>query len=82
VGVGIQSSCAQWRLHNPLIPHVIALKPGLEIYKIYNGYWCLGRLPVEDLRQDLGAVTKKPERSTRSRVSNLSRNALQRLEKQ
>jgi hypothetical protein len=25
--------------HNPMIPHVIVLEPGLVIYKIYNGYW-------------------------------------------
>ena len=35
------------------------LEPGLVIYKIYNGYWFLGRPTVEDLRQDLRAVTKK-----------------------
>jgi hypothetical protein len=27
--------------HNPMIPHVIALEPGLVIVKIYNGYWFL-----------------------------------------
>ena len=45
--------------HNPMIPHVIVLEPGLVIYKIYNGYWFLGRPTVEDLRQDLRAVTRK-----------------------
>src|ERR1700685_3151429 len=25
--------------HNPMIPHTIVLEPGLDIYKIYNGYW-------------------------------------------
>jgi len=25
--------------HNPMIPHVIVLEPGLVIFKIYNGYW-------------------------------------------
>ena len=30
-------------LHNPMIPHVIVLEPGLVIYKIYNGYWFFGR---------------------------------------
>jgi len=34
-------------------------KPGLVIYKIYNGYWFFGRPTMEDLRQDLRAVTKK-----------------------
>jgi hypothetical protein len=41
------------------IPHVIVLEPGLVIYKIYNGYWFFGRPTLEDLRQDLRAVTKK-----------------------
>jgi peroxiredoxin len=45
--------------NNPMIPHVIVLEPGLIIYKIYNGYWFWGRPTVEDLRQDLRAVTKK-----------------------
>src|ERR1700758_890427 len=46
-------------LHNPMIPHVIVLEPGLVIYKIYMGYWFFGRPTMEDLRQDLRAVTRK-----------------------
>ncbi len=45
--------------NNPMIPHVIVLEPGLIIHKIYNGYWFFGRPTLEDLRQDLRAVTKK-----------------------
>ena len=45
--------------HNPTIPLVIVLEPGLVIYKIYNGYWFFGRPTLEELRQDLRAVTKK-----------------------
>ena len=45
--------------HNPMIPHVIVLEPGLVIYKIYMGYWFFGRPTLEELRQDLRAVTKK-----------------------
>jgi len=45
--------------HNPMIPHVIVLEPGLVIYKIYMGYWFFGRPTVEELRQDLRAVIKK-----------------------
>ena len=45
--------------HNPMIPYTIVLEPGLVIYKIYNGYWFFGRPTVEELRQDLRAVTKK-----------------------
>jgi peroxiredoxin len=46
-------------VNNPMIPHVIVLEPGLVIYKIYNGYWFFGRPTLEELRQDLRAVTKK-----------------------
>jgi len=46
-------------LNNPMTPHTIVLEPDLLIYKIYNGYWFLGRPTLEDLRQDLRAVTKK-----------------------
>jgi peroxiredoxin len=45
--------------HNPMIPHVIVLEPGLVVYKIYNGYWFFGRPTVEELRQDLRAVLMK-----------------------
>ena len=47
------------KLHNPMIPHTIVLEPGLIIYKIYNGYWFFGRPILEELRQDLRAVTRK-----------------------
>jgi peroxiredoxin len=45
--------------HNPMIPHTIVLEPGLVVHKIYNGYWFFGRPTLEELRQDLRAVTKK-----------------------
>lgn len=45
--------------HNPMIPHTLVLEPQLVIYKIYMGYWFFGRPTVEELRQDLRAVTKK-----------------------
>src|SRR6478672_4117104 len=46
-------------VHDPMIPHVIVLEPGLVIHKIYNGYWFFGRPTVEELRQDLRAVSRK-----------------------
>src|SRR5271154_228667 len=46
-------------VHNPMIPHTIVLEPGLVVFKIYNGYWFWGRPTLEELRQDLRAVTKK-----------------------
>jgi peroxiredoxin len=45
--------------HDPMIPHTLVLKPGLVIHRIYNGYWFWGRPSVEDLRQDLRAVTRE-----------------------
>jgi peroxiredoxin len=45
--------------NNPMIPHVIVLEPDLVIHKIYNGYWYFGRPTIEELRQDLRAVSKK-----------------------
>lgn len=46
-------------VHNPMIPHVLVLEPGLVIYRIYNGYWFFGRPTTEELRQDLRAVGRK-----------------------
>src|ERR1700737_779820 len=45
--------------HNPMIPHVIVLEPGLVIFKIYKGYWFFVRPTIEELRQDLRAVLRK-----------------------
>ena len=45
--------------HNPMIPHVIVLEPGLVIFKVYSGYWFFGRPTIEELRQDLRDVSKK-----------------------
>lgn len=42
-----------------MVPHTIVLERGLVIYKIYNGNWYFGRPTVEELRQDLRAVTRK-----------------------
>src|SRR3954454_1739778 len=45
--------------HDPMIPHTLVLRPGLVVQSIYNGYWFWGRPSVEDLRQDLRAVTRE-----------------------
>ena len=45
--------------HNPMIPYVIVLEPGLVVFKIYNGYWFFGRPTMEELRQDLRVVLRK-----------------------
>ena len=41
---------------NVAIPHTFCLAPDLMIYKIYNGWWFVGRPTLEDLRQDLRAL--------------------------
>ncbi|WP_257168167.1 redoxin domain-containing protein [Bradyrhizobium sp. SRS-191] len=46
-------------VHNPMIPHVVVLEPSRIIHKIYNGYWFFGRPTIEELRQDLRAVSRK-----------------------
>src|SRR5262245_33458068 len=38
--------------HNPMIPHVIVLEPGLVIYKIYNDHWFFCWPTAEELRHD------------------------------
>jgi hypothetical protein len=75
-------------VNNPLIPQVIVLEPGLVIYKIYNGYWFRGRPTVEELRQDLRAVSKKcrptgtsPHPNSKRRGSKAARNSSIRTEK-
>ena len=46
--------------HNrPMISHTFVLEPGLNIYKIYNGYWYWGRPSVGELHQDLREVTRR-----------------------
>ena len=42
-----------------MIPHTLVLKPGLVIHSIYNGYWFWGRPSIDELRQDLRAVTRE-----------------------
>jgi peroxiredoxin len=44
--------------HDPMIPHTIVLEPGLIVFKIYLGYWYFGRSTLEELRQDLRAVSR------------------------
>lgn len=46
-------------MHDPMIPHTIVLEPELIVFKVYNGYWYFGRPTIEELRQDLRAVSKK-----------------------
>jgi peroxiredoxin len=45
--------------HDPMIPHTLVLAPRLEVFRIYVGYWYLGRPSNEELRVDLRAVTRR-----------------------
>ncbi len=44
-------------VHSPIpIPYTFVLDSNREIYKIYNGWWFVGRPTVEELRHDLRAL--------------------------
>jgi peroxiredoxin len=46
--------------HSPIpIPYTFVLDRNREIYKIYNGWWFVGRPTVEELRLDLRAVMSR-----------------------
>ena len=49
--------------HSPIpIPYTFVLDRNREIYKIYNGWWFVGRPTVEELRLDLRAVmARRPD---------------------
>jgi hypothetical protein len=42
-----------------MIPHTLVLAPALEVFRVYVGYWYLGRPSNEELRADLRAVTRR-----------------------
>ena len=41
------------------VPYTFSLHPDLTIYRIYNGWWFVGRPTLEELRQDLRAIMQK-----------------------
>jgi peroxiredoxin len=45
--------------HDPMIPHTLVLKPKLEVYRVYNGYWFWGRPSPAELWQDLRQITQE-----------------------
>jgi peroxiredoxin len=45
--------------HDPMIPHTLVLAPGLEVFRIYLGYWYWGRPSNEDLRHDLRELVRR-----------------------
>jgi hypothetical protein len=45
-------------VHHPYAPYTFVLRPDLTVHSAYNGYWYWGRPTLEDLRQDLRAVSR------------------------
>jgi peroxiredoxin len=45
-------------VHDPYRPAAFTLYPDLRIHAAYNGYWFWGRPTLEELRQDMRAVTR------------------------
>jgi peroxiredoxin len=45
-------------VNNPYVPAVFTLFPDLTIHRAYDGYWFWGRPSIEELRQDLRAVSR------------------------
>lgn len=46
-------------VHDPYRPAAFALYPDLRVHAAYNGYWYLGRATMEELRQDLRAISRE-----------------------
>ena len=46
-------------VHRPYLPTTFVLRPDLTIHARYDGYWFWGRPTLEDLRQDLRAVSRE-----------------------
>jgi peroxiredoxin len=44
--------------HRPYRPTTFTLQPDLTIHRVYDGYWYWGRPTVEDLRQDMRAISR------------------------
>ena len=44
-------------VHDPYRPAAFSLYPDLRIHRAYNGYWFWGRPTLEELRQDLRAIS-------------------------
>ncbi len=43
----------------PLLPCDFVLYPDLTIYKIYNGYWYVGRAHPSELREDFRQISRQ-----------------------
>ena len=56
--VGILDETEGEYVHKAL-PYTFVLKPNLEIHKIYNGWYFVGRPTLEELRQDLRTIMQE-----------------------
>ena len=45
--------------HRPYSPMVVVLAPDLSVHSQYDGYWFWGRPTLEELRQDLRALSRR-----------------------
>jgi peroxiredoxin len=45
-------------VNDPYVPAVFTLCPDLTIHRAYDGYWFWGRPTMDELRQDMRAVTR------------------------
>jgi hypothetical protein len=44
--------------NRPYVPMAFTLYPDLTIHRVYGGYWYWGRPTLEDLRQDMRAISR------------------------
>ena len=45
--------------HRPYRPTAFTLRPDLRVHRAYDGYWYWGRPTIEDLRQDMRAISRE-----------------------
>ena len=45
-------------VNDPYVPAVFTLRPDLTVHRAYDGYWFWGRPTLEELRQDMRAISQ------------------------
>jgi peroxiredoxin len=45
-------------VHDPYVPAVFTVFPDLTVHRAYDGYWFWGRPTLEELRQDMRAISR------------------------
>ena len=46
-------------VNRPYVPTTFTLYPDLTIHEVYGGYWFWGRPTLEELRQDMRAISRE-----------------------